>query len=156
MVSEPKQAAVSASVRYDEVEVPTCPTILVPIRYPLTPCTTRTLEYARQFADDCDAKQLTVLHIDLLQHERSTTPEEIYEAITPVIPDQSVSVYVTRSFLLEEAIREEAETINADIIVLGKSQKATWRRVLDRIVGTSPDIVPFLRESTTAEIVVVE
>ena len=65
-------------------------------------------------------------------------------------------MYVTRSFLLEEAIREEAETINADIIVLGKSQKATWRRVLDRIVGAGPDIVPFLCESTTAEIVVVE
>ena len=156
MVSEPEQAAVSASVRYDEGGVPTSPTILVPIPYPLTTRNTRTLEHARQLANDYDAKQLIVLHIDLLQHGQFTTPEEIDEAITPVIPDQSISVYVTRSFLLEEAIREEAETIHADIIVLGKSQKATWRRVLDRIVGTGPDIVPFLCKSTTAEIVVVE
>lgn len=156
MVSEPERAAVSASVRHGEVGVPTSPTILVPIRYPLTTRNTRTLEHARQLADGCDAKQLIVLHIDLLQNGRFTTPEEIHEAITPVMPDQSVSVYVSRSFLLEEAILEEAETINADVIVLGKSQKSAWRRVLDRVVGTAPDVVPFLRESTTAEIVVVE
>lgn len=156
MVSEPEQAAVSVSARHDEGGVPTSPTILAPIRYPLTTRNTRTLEHARQLADDCNAKQLIVLHIDLLQHRRVTTPEEIQEAIAPVIPDQAVSVYVTRSFLLEEAIREEAETINADIIVLGKSRKTAWRRVLDRVVGTAPDIVPFLCEYTTAEIVVVE
>ncbi|MFC7009430.1 hypothetical protein [Halalkalicoccus salilacus] len=97
-----------------------------------------------------------MLHIDLLQNGRFTTPEEIDEAVTPVMTVQSVSVYVSRSFLLEEAILEEAETINADVIVLGKSQKSAWRRVLDRVVGTAPDVVPFLREFTAAEIVVVE
>lgn len=73
-----------------------------------------------------------------------------------VIPDQPVFVYVSHSFLLEEAILGEAETINADVIVPGKSQNAAWRRVLDRVVGAAPDIVRFLCESTTAEIVVVE
>jgi nucleotide-binding universal stress UspA family protein len=156
VVSDPEQAAVSASIRYGEGGVPTSPTILVPIRYPLTARSTRTLEHASQLADDCDAKQLIALHIDLLQHGQVTTPEEIHEAIAPAIPDQSVSVYVTRSFLLEKAILEEAETINADVIVLGKSRKVPWRRVLDRIVGTGPDVVPFLSKYTTAEIVVVE
>jgi hypothetical protein len=156
VTSDTERAAVPSSVRYGGVGAPPNPTILVPIRYPLTTRSIRTLEYASQLADRCDVNELTVLHIDLLQQMRFTTPEEISEAITPVIPDQSVSVYVNRSFLIEEAILEEAESIEADIVVLGKCQKALWRRCLNRLVGNDPDIVSFLCTHTGAEIVVVE
>lgn len=128
------------------------PIILVPIRYPLTAQSTQTLEYAGQLVDECGATQLLVLHVNLFQHGQNATSQEIHQATDPLIGNYPVSVRVCRGFLVEEVIREEAETNHADIIVLGQNQKPSWRRFLSRLVGNDPAIATYLRDHTDAEI----
>lgn len=156
MIEGPERVADTSRIQNGEPAVPRNPTILVPIRYPLTDPSARTLERAEQIADERDAKELIVLHVDVFQRTRSVTASEIYEAIAPLVADRPVSVNVNRSFLVEEAILEEAESIPADVIVLGQSRKSVWRRVLDRLVGNDYRVAPFLCDRTGSEIIVVE
>jgi nucleotide-binding universal stress UspA family protein len=79
----------------------------------------------------------------------------MHRAVAAVVPDRRISVDVSSSYLVEEAILDEAQSIQADVIVLGRSRKAAWRRFLGRLVGNGPAIAPFLRAHTDAEIVVV-
>lgn len=136
-------------------EIARKPTVLVPIRYPLTAHSTQTLERAGQLVDENDATQLLVLHVNLSQRGQTATTQEIRRAIDPLVGDHLVSVHVCSGFLVEEVIREEAETTHADIIVLGQNQKPPWRRLLSRLVGNDPAIATHLRDNTDAEIEVV-
>lgn len=156
VASDPERAAVASCTRVGGGAVSPHPRILVPIRYPLTTSSTHALECAGQIADERDAKEMVVLYVDRLPHTRSPPRGDIYRAIAPAIPDQPMSLSISRNFLVEEAIRDEAQSIHADIIVLEKTQNPAWRRVLNRVVGTGLDIGPFLCAHTDAEIIVVE
>jgi K+-sensing histidine kinase KdpD len=134
----------------------TKPRILVPVHYPLSRPSIHTLECAAQLADERDAKEVVVLHVNLMHRGRSARRKEIEKAITQVLADYPVTLSLNESYLVEEAIRDEAQSVRADIIVLGKSQKAKWRRFLNHIVGNDIDIASFLRAHTDAEIIVVE
>jgi K+-sensing histidine kinase KdpD len=155
LVDEAERITALPSERDAGAVVPANPTILVPIRYPLTTRSTHTLKCAGQIADKFGAAELLVVHVNLDHHSHSATAAEIYEAVAPVVQNHPVSVSVCRSFLIEEAILEEAQASHADIIVLGKNRKPAWRRVLSRLVGADLEIRQLLCDQTDAEIRVV-
>lgn len=131
------------------------PIILVPIRYPLTARSMQTLERAGSIAGEYDAGRVLVLHVNLVQYDRTSTAQDIHRAIAPLVGDLPVTVSVRRGFLVEEVILEEAEQRGADIIVIGRNQTAPWRQYLSRLLGNDPAVASYLQDHTDAEIDVV-
>lgn len=124
-------------------------TILVPIRYPLTDQSARTLAAAGRLAHDHAPAELGVLHVNLYQTGDDTQTKELTRAISSTLDGVDASVITRRGFLVEEVILEEARSIRADIVVVGTNQQATWRRLLRRLLGNDPAVGSFLREHTT-------
>lgn len=131
-------------------------TILVPIRYPLTDESSNTLAAAGRLAHDRGPADLRVLHVNLLQTAGDIQTTELTRAISAVLDGVDASVSTRRGFLVEEVILEEAMEINADVIVIGAKQKATWRQLLSRVVGNEAAVGSFLRANAPKTIDIVE
>lgn len=126
--------------------------VVVPVRYPLTKHSKRTLETAIEVARDRDA-ELTIFHVDLYQEGRSVTRSELKRAVERVIGPLPNARYVVRSgFLVEETILDEIAAEEADVVVLGRKQVGRWRSTIRRLVG-DPDIESYLRNELECEIV---
>lgn len=126
-----------------------CTTILVPIRYPLTDESARTLAAAGRLAHNQAPANLRVLHVNLYQTGDKTKTTELTQAISSTLDGVEASVTTRQGFLVEEEILEEALQTNADIIVVGANQQANWRRLLRRLLQSNPEVSAFLRENTT-------
>ncbi len=127
--------------------------VVVPVRYPLSEHSRRTLETAIAVADEHDA-ELTVLHVDLYQASRRVTQSELQRAVETAFGRLPRARYVVRSgFLVEETILNEAATEDADVVVIGRKQTGRWRRMMRRITG-EPNVGPFLREQLDCRVVI--
>lgn len=131
-------------------------TILVPIRYPLTDKSARTLAAAGRLAHDHAPANLIVLHVNLYQTADNTKTEELTRAISSTLDGVEASVITRRGFLVEEVILDEATQIDADIVVVGADQRATWRSILSRLLGNEPAVGSFLRDHSTEDIEILE
>jgi nucleotide-binding universal stress UspA family protein len=131
-------------------------TILVPVRYPLTDKSAQTLAIAGRLANENAPADLRVLHINLYQTGDKTQTKELTDAISATLEDVDASVTTRHGFLVEEVICEEAHQIDADIVVVGANQDTLLRKVLNRLLGNSPDIGSYLRENTDNNIEVKE
>lgn len=131
-------------------------TILVPIRYPLTDASSRTLAVAGRLAQERAPADLTVLHVNLMQANGDIQTTELTQAISSVLDDVEASVITRRGFLVEEVILEEATQLGADVIVIGANRKTTWRQFLSQLIGNEPNVNSFLRENTSGEVEIVE
>jgi K+-sensing histidine kinase KdpD len=131
-------------------------TVLVPIRYPLTDQSSQTLAAAGRLAQDHTPADLRVLHVNLYQNSNSTQTSELTRAISSTLDDVEASVTTRQGFLVEEVILEEATQIDADIVVVGANQRATWRKILSRVLENGPAVGLFLRENVTADTEVME
>ena len=131
-------------------------TILTPIRYPLTAQSTQTLARAEQLASNVDAEQvhLLVLYVNLLHHHDDVQQAEIRQAITPLLDEVPVSVLTRRGFLVEEVILEEARQFEVDCIVIGKNQRARWRRLLTWLLQSEVELASFLQKNTRPDVAV--
>ena len=129
--------------------------VVVPVRYPLTSHSKRTLEAALEIAEREDAR-LTVLHVSLFQSGRSATRQDLREAVRRTCGEVQGARYVVRKgFLVEETILEEIVNENADVVVVGRRHAGRLRRALRRIVG-QPNVERFLRQELDCEVVTVE
>ena len=126
--------------------------VVVPVRYPLSKHSRRTMERAIEVARERDAA-LTVLHVDLYQRGRTVTRSELKRAVEAEYGALSNARYVVRpGFLVEETILEEVAAEGADVVVIGEKQVGRWRQAVRRLVG-DPDIEAYLREELDAQIV---
>lgn len=126
--------------------------VVVPVRYPLTTHSHRTLETAIQVAEERNA-ELTVLHVDLYQEGRAVTRSELKRAVERQFGRLPNTRYVVRrGFLVEETILDEIAAEEADVVVIGQNHVGRWRSTIRRIVG-NPDIEAFLRTQLDCEIV---
>ena len=126
--------------------------VVVPVRYPLSAHSKRTLERAVEVARERDAA-LTVLHVALYQRSRSVTRSELKRAVEREVGPLPNARYVVRTgFLVEETILEEVAAEGADVVVIGRKQVGRWRSMVRRLVG-DPDIESFLREELSVQIV---
>lgn len=131
-------------------------TVLVPIRYPLTDESARTLDAAGRIAADHDDVEVVVVHVDRFQNNEDTETGELTRAIRAVLDDVDTAVITRRGFFVEEVLLEEAQALEADVIVVGASQTARWRRLLRRLLGNDPAVGTYLRQETSDDVEVVE
>lgn len=128
--------------------------VVVPVRFPLTERSCRTLDHAIAVADERDA-DLIVLHVNLYQSGNSVTRAELKRAVQREFGILSRARYVVRSgFLVEESILNEVAEERADVVVIGQRQAGRWRRMMRKILD-DPDIERFLREKLECEIITV-
>ncbi|MFB6173508.1 MAG: universal stress protein [Halobacteriales archaeon] len=126
--------------------------VVVPVRYPLSEHSERTLQRALEVARERDA-DLTVVHVDLYQDGRRTARSDLKRAVERTFGTLPNARYVVREgFLVEETILEEAAAEGADIVVIGRKQVGRWRETVRRLIG-DPDIESYLREELDARIV---
>jgi nucleotide-binding universal stress UspA family protein len=128
--------------------------VLVPIRYPLSPHSKRTLAAAVDVVKERDAA-LTVLHVNLYQNRERVTRTELKGAAERAVDVDVNTRYVVRNgFLVEETILDEAAAEGADVVVIGSKQAGRWRRMLRRLFD-DPDVDAYLREHLDCEVVTV-
>jgi nucleotide-binding universal stress UspA family protein len=126
--------------------------VVVPVRYPLSEHSRRTLETAIDVADEHDAA-LTVLHVDLYQSGQRVTQSALKDAVEDVFGPLSNTRYAVRpGFLVEETILDEIALEDADVVVIGRKQASRWRRMVHRLID-EPDVGDFLREQLDCRVV---
>jgi nucleotide-binding universal stress UspA family protein len=119
--------------------------LVVPVRYPLTNRSKRTLSEAFSVAHDYDA-DITILHVNLYQNSRNITQTDLQYAVEAEFGRVPHTEYVVRTgFLVEETIIDEVIGENADIVVVGQLTSSRWRRLLQP-TRSPPDIETALRD----------
>lgn len=131
-------------------------TVLVPIRYPLTDASARTLAVAGRLAGERTPADLVALHVNLFQTDECVRTGELTGAISSVLDGVDAGVVTRRGFLVEEVILEEAEGRGADLVVVGADRRSLWRRLLGRVTRDDPAVGSFLRENAADGVEVVE
>lgn len=128
--------------------------LVVPVRYPLTGRSKRTLSEAFSIAHDSDA-DITVLHVNLYQNGRAITQTDLQYAIETEFGRIPEIDYVIRAgFLVEETIIDEVIGENADIVVVGQIKPSWWQRVLQRL-RSRPDVETVLKERLACTVIAV-
>lgn len=130
-------------------------TILVPIRYPLKAANTRTLQRAIELAGEIGPAHLYVLHVNLIHRGEHVSRADLARAVQAEVGSlENASYHVRDAFLLEEAILYEVVQQNVDYVVVGKSLRSKWRRLLTAHLDTTVDLERFLRTHLEAELIV--
>lgn len=128
--------------------------VVVPVRYPLSSRSKRTLSTAIDVAVDNDA-ELTVLHVNLYQNGHEASRADLKRVVESEFSRLPKARYIVRSgFLIEEAILDEIAAEEPDIVVVGNKQASRWRRAVNRLVR-NPDIESFLRTHLDCAVITV-
>lgn len=128
--------------------------VVVPVRYPLSKHSKRTLSAAIDIAEEEDA-ELTILHVNLYQRGRAVTRRDLREAVEAEFGQLSRARYAVRDgFLVEETILKEVADGNADVVVIGHRQAGRFRRMLRRVFD-GPDVDTYLREKLECNVITV-
>ncbi|ELZ01363.1 universal stress protein [Natrialba asiatica] len=129
--------------------------VVVPVRYPLTKHSRRTLERAVDIAREREAA-LTVLHVDLYQNGKKVTRIDLKNTVERSIGPVENTRYVVRTgFLVEESILDEVAAEDADVVVVGSQQASRFRRLFRRLTD-NPDIDRYLRTHLDCEVITIE
>ncbi|TMT86326.1 universal stress protein [Haloterrigena sp. H1] len=129
--------------------------VVVPVRYPLSKHSRRTLERALEIARTRDAA-LTVLHVNLYQNGKKVTRVDLKNAVEKAFGRIERARYVVRTgFLVEESILDEVAAEGADIVVIGSKQASRLRRIFQRFTD-NPNIDQYLRNHLDCEVITVE
>jgi K+-sensing histidine kinase KdpD len=129
--------------------------VIVPVRYPLSGHSERTLARAVEVAEEEDA-ELTVFHVNLYQNGRHVTRRELKRAVESAVGSLPHARYVVREgFLVEETILDEVAAERADVVVIGRKQVGRWRSMVRNLIG-DPDVESYLREELDCRIVTAE
>ncbi|WP_226482875.1 universal stress protein [Natrinema amylolyticum] len=129
--------------------------VVVPVRYPLSKHSQRTLERAIEVAREREAA-LTILHVDLYQNGKKVTRIDLKNAVERVFGRLENARYVVRTgFLVEESILDEVAAEGADAVVIGSKQASRLRRIFQRFTD-NPDIDRYLRTHLDCEVITVD
>lgn len=131
------------------------PRVVVPVRYPLSSRSRRTLAEAVRVAEERDA-ELTVLHVNLYQDGGRVTRTDLKRAVQGSFGELSRTRYVVRDgFLVEQTILDEVAAERADAVVIGRKQASRWRHTFRRLLD-DPDVESFLRDHLDCEVITVD
>jgi len=126
--------------------------VVVPVRYPLSAHSKRTLRRAIEVAEQEEA-DLSVLHVNLYQNGRQVTRRDLKSAVESTVGSLPRVRYAVREgFLVEETILNEVAAEHADVVVIGRKQVGRWRSTVRRLIG-DPDIESFLKEELDCRVV---
>jgi len=128
--------------------------VLVPVRYPLSERSRRTLREAVALAREREA-DLTVLHVALYQDGRKVERRDLRRAVERAVgPLDRARFVVRRGFIVEETILEEAAETETDVVVVGDRQAGRIRGFVKRVFD-GPDVDHYLRDRLDCEVVTV-
>jgi nucleotide-binding universal stress UspA family protein len=128
--------------------------VVVPVRYPLSLHSKRTLSEAITIAEQNEAP-LTVLHVNLYQGGKRISRKKLKQAVEAEFGRLPNVRYAVRTgFLVEETILNEIVAEDADVVVIGHKLVSRWRKVLRRLYN-EPDVESYLRQRLSCEIVTV-
>lgn len=126
--------------------------VVVPVRYPLSSHSRRTLRRAIEVAED-EGAELTILHVNLYQNGRRVTRRDLKSAVESAVGSIPGARYVVREgFIVEETILDEVAAERADVVVIGRKQVGRWRSTIRRLIG-DPDVESYLREELDCKLV---
>jgi nucleotide-binding universal stress UspA family protein len=126
--------------------------VVVPVRFPLTEHSERTLGEAIRVARERDA-ELTVLHVNEYHRPRHVSRTDLARAVRSSFADLPDTRFVVRKgFRVEETILDEVAAESADIVVIGHKQAGRWQRMLQTL-RQDPDIDAYLDEHVDAALV---
>jgi K+-sensing histidine kinase KdpD len=131
-------------------------TLLVPIRYPLTDDSARTLAAGGRLASERAPANLVVLHVDLLHRQESTKTAELARAIDATLEGVATRVTTRQGILVEREIVESVRQWDADAVVLGERHDATWRRYLRRLFRREQGVANYLSSHVPPGVEVLE
>lgn len=127
--------------------------VVVPVRYPLSTHSTRTLRRAVEVAEEEEDGELTVLHVNLYQNGRQVTRRDLKQAVESAVGSlPRVRFVVREGFLVEETILDEVAAERADVVVIGRKQVGRWRSMVRGLMG-DPDVESYLKEELDCRIV---
>lgn len=130
-------------------------TVVVPVRFPLTGRSRRTMEEGLRLAEERDGR-LIVLHINLYQDGDRTTPAQLKRAIESEFGRLPRARYEVRGgFIIEETLLAEIEAEDPDVVVIGARRDGPLGR-LRRVLVDEPDVEPILTSSLECEVVTVD
>lgn len=128
--------------------------VVVPVRYPLSKHSTKTLQEASRIADERDA-DLTVLHVDLFHENRNVSRAELKREVESELGRLERARYVVRQgFLVEETIMDEIAAEAADVVVIGSKQASRWRKMINKLFE-SPDVGQYLEQELDSTVITV-
>lgn len=128
--------------------------VLVPVRYPLSETSRRTVETAVEVAHERGG-ELTVLHVNRSDLDRRVTRTMLKTAVERVIgTDVEARYIVRRGPLVEETILEEVTAESADVVVVGRGRTGIIGRLL-RLLFDEPDVEAYLRNRHGGEVLAV-
>lgn len=130
--------------------------LLVPIHYPLKASSVQTLTHAIDFADQFDDTQIIILHVHLLHKSKNVTQTDLRHAIEEEVElPTHTSFHVRDTYLIENAILDEAGHQNADYVIIGKSMQPRWRQRLADYLGIGIDLESTLRHQLDAKLIII-
>lgn len=131
-------------------------TLLVPIRVPLTDASKQTLRGAMEHASSLDGAHLYVLHVNVVHRDDRVTRADLQQCVEEQFgPLENASYHIRETFLLEEAILDEAYQQDVDAVVIGHPRRSRLRRILENRLDLSVDLESFLEKHLDADLVVV-
>ncbi len=129
--------------------------VVVPVRYPLSAHSKRTLERALEVAREREAA-LSILHVNLYQNGRTVTRTDLKSEVERHFGRLENVRYVVRSgFLVEESILDEVAAEDADVVVVGHKQVGRLRRLIRRLTD-NPEVDTYLRAHLDCDVITVE
>jgi K+-sensing histidine kinase KdpD len=129
--------------------------LLVPVQFPLTEDSTRTISQAMELATQLDDPHLYILHVNLTYRGKPVKRNELQRSVEAAVGNlPHASYHVRTTHLLEEAILNEAKQQGADYVIIGHSQRARWRRALASRLNMAVDLESFLPQHLDVEVVI--
>lgn len=131
-------------------------TILVPIRYPPSEHSYRTIERGLEHIAEDDNGMLIIIHVRLLQHGRHVSRQDLRESVYQRFGEIPAHFAVRTGYIVEEAIIDEAAQQRVDRVVIGASKTRSLRRKIGSLLGLWPDLEDALEDGLDAELETVE
>ncbi len=129
--------------------------IVVPVRYPLSDHSKKTLTEAIRVSEERGA-ELTVFHVDLYHDSHNVSISDLKRAVEREFGQLEQARYVVRrGFLVEETILEEVVAERADIVVIGSKQASRWRTMVRKLTA-DPDVEAYLRGKLDCTVITVD
>lgn len=125
--------------------------VLVPIRYPPSEHSIRTIERGVEIISEDEDGELIILHVNLTQESRRVTRTQLRSAVKQRFRDVPAYFVVRSGFVLEEAIVDEAANQGVDRVIIGASKSRWIQRKIASLIGIRHDLAVALEEELNVE-----
>jgi|AntRauTorcE11898_2_1112593.scaffolds.fasta_scaffold30803_1 K+-sensing histidine kinase KdpD len=129
--------------------------ILIPVQYPLTDVNKRAIQRGIDLVNGLDDSELLLFHLNEVQKDRRISRQSLRETVESTFPGINANYVVRDGFFVEEAIIEAAIQLEMDYILLSKSRRERWKRLLEAILDVEQNPEQFIEDNTGIEVEVI-